>query len=234
VVGVVFIGQEAPEAARMLGGWGDGGLCPPTDDCTAFSVSSDGKVETWSAAVAALTQIGASAVQDRLLAGQVFGGVLALLDNTAAVRLEVTIASALAGSQPRPLELLFSRADGTVMHLLLVARDRPPGAGVGVGFYAYDVTRRRALEMADEVCGAAVAMTGAQTEQLGLLCRGMRRSLSEVLASVALLELGPLGGGEDAPLLHATKRCGAQLLTIVNDIVDLRSLGAGQLPVLLP
>ncbi len=82
--------------------------------------------------------------------------------------------------------------------------------------------------MADAVCGAAVAMTGAKMEQLGLLCRWMRRSLSEVLAAVALLERGPLGGGEDASLLLVMKRCGVQLLTIVNNIVDLRSLGAGQ------
>jgi PAS domain-containing protein len=229
VVGAVFIGQEAPEAARMLGGWGDAGRRPPIEDGTAFSVSRDGKVETWSAAVAAMTQIGASAVRDRLLAGQVFGGVLPLLDSTAAVRLEVTIAGALAGTRPGPLELLFSRADGSVVQVLIVPCQRlSPHVGGGLSFLAYDITGRRVLELASFVCSSAIAITTAQTDQLGLLCRGIRRSLSAVLATTSLLVMGSLCGRENAALLHATKRCGTHLLAIANNLLDLRGLVAGK------
>jgi hypothetical protein len=49
-----------------------------------------------------------------------------------------------------------------------------------------------------------------------------------VLATAALLERGLLGGRENAALLHATKRCGTQLLTIANDVINLRGLGAGE------
>jgi PAS domain S-box-containing protein len=216
VTGIVCVGQDITETNAAMGkcrriAEGYQRLIE-TSISPIFGVDSEARVNEWNAAMVEVTGVEAAAVRGKLMAGEVFGSTLRLMDKSATVRLQMIIASALEGSETSNVEFSFYSVAGAAVELLIsaCARRSENEEISGAVFFAQDITQRKALELANTIRLAAEAASVAKTEQLGFLCHEIRNPLNGVMGNIAFLEESTLSD-EQAELVQTTQQCCTQV-----------------------
>jgi PAS domain S-box-containing protein len=106
------------------------------------------------------------------------------------------------------------------------------GGGYFFGAFLRDISDRR--ERDDELRRArdsAEAATRAKSEFLANMSHELRTPLNGVLGYAQLLQRDPTVTPPQREALDAIARCGAQLLELINDVLDLARIEAGRLDV---
>lgn len=146
------------------------------------------------------------------------------------------IERAMAAREPAvELEYRFPHRDGTLRWFYLVARLEYDAAGAPVSIvgHALDITSRKeaeeALRLAKQEADAA---NQAKNEFLSRISHELRTPLNAVLGFGQLLEMDELGEEQRASVGHIM-RAGRHLLELIDEVLDISRIEAGQFPVAL-
>lgn len=146
------------------------------------------------------------------------------------------MAQAIAAREPAvELEYRFPHRDGAVRWFYLVARLEydASGAPASIVGYALDITSRKETEEALRLAKReADAANQAKNEFLSRMSHELRTPLNAVLGFGQLLELDDLSEEQRASVGHIM-RAGRHLLDLINEVLDISRIEAGQFAVSL-
>lgn len=156
-------------------------------------------------------------------------------------RVSEQVRAMLEEGRPYDVEYRIVRGDGAVRHVRAAAlpppaAEGPPGRIVGI---TLDVTPMRAAEQAlresrDRLDAANVELRRAarlKDEFLAAMSHELRTPLTSILGLSEALEAGTYGPVSDRQTraLHTVAESGRHLLELINDVLDLAKVEAGQL-----
>lgn len=132
------------------------------------------------------------------------------------------------------VELRLRVVKGTPIDVRINLNRRDIGGGAMLS--VEDVTQMRAIHELQRAKAAAEAATQAQTDFLSRMSHELRTPLNAMLGYTQLMRANAAQSGDDAPLLHrlqVVESAGWHLAAMINDILDLSRLQAGNLPLRL-
>jgi signal transduction histidine kinase/CheY-like chemotaxis protein len=157
---------------------------------------------------------------EEVLLAQALGGQFGIVDPKPEVARRMD--ALRSGIAPRQVER--RRPDGRVVEL---RRNRLPDGGF-VTLYADITERKRAEEVLRDARATADAANAAKSRFVAIVSHEIRTPLNALLNTLRLLAEGPLGSSE-AALVDNARESGEALLELLNDILDISSMEAGQL-----
>ena len=130
------------------------------------------------------------------------------------------------------IETQFQHRDGHLVDVLLSSAALVPGdLSAGVAFTAADITERKAAErMMACAKEAAESANRAKTEFLANMSHEIRTPMTAVLGYADLLTNPNLTHAERIEFVQVIRKSGQALLSLINDILDLAKIEAGQIP----
>jgi PAS domain S-box-containing protein len=128
----------------------------------------------------------------------------------------------------QPYEKEYFRKDGTRVPVCLGAAQFEAGGNEGVAF-VLELTERRKAEAERQALQVAESANRAKSEFLATMSHELRTPLNGILGYAQILRLDPSLGQRHRAAVKIIQQSGEQLLTLVNDVLDLAKIEAERL-----